>query len=147
VSEAPAVRLRLSARVGRRGVALLFFALLDFVYCFALIEAPRPLVPFYAWMNGILPLSFWAALWGVVGLICLLFSFVLRDTLAFMAAVALKVCWGMLSFFGWVNGSIERGYLSAVIWLAFAAFVFLIAGGIPPAPPPTAKRWRAWIRS
>jgi hypothetical protein len=131
----------LLTRIGRRGAALLFFAVLDFVYCYALLEAPRPLVAFYAWMNGIMPLPAWAALWGAVGVVCLLFAFALRDTPAFMAAAGLKVGWGLLAFFGWLAGTIERGYLSAVIWLAFAAFVYLIAGGIPAAPPPT-KRWR-----
>lgn len=128
------------ARIGRRGAALLFFVLLDAVYCFALLTAPRPLVPFYAWMDEIIPLSVWAACWGLVGAICLWFAFRTYDTPAFIAAVMLKVAWGMLSFFGWLGGVIDRGYVSAVIWLAFAAFVFLIAGGIPPATPRRGRR-------
>ncbi len=142
-----ATRISLTARIGRRGAALLFFVLLDAVYCYALLAAPRPLVPFYAWMAGIMPLGAWAACWGAVGAVCLLYAFRTYDTPAFMAAVALKVGWGMLSFFGWLSGVVERGYVSAVIWLAFAAFVYLIAGGIPAAPPRPAGRWRTWIRS
>jgi hypothetical protein len=137
--------VRLRDRVGRRGAALLFFALLDTVYCTALLTAPRPLTVFYAWMNEILPLAVWAACWGVVGVICLCFAVAQRDTTAFMAAVALKVAWGLLAFFGWTSGTVPLGYLSAVIWLAFAAFVYLIAGGIPPAPP-AERRW-LWSRS
>lgn len=140
---------RVAQRVGRRGAALLFFVLLDFVYCYGLLSAPRPLVPFYAWMNDVLPLAVWAAGWGFVGVLCLLFAFQVYDTPAFIAAVALKVAWGLLSFFGWVAGAVDRGYVSAVIWLAFAAFVFLIAGGIPPAvqrPGSWLGKWHPWIR-
>jgi hypothetical protein len=132
-------------RIGRRGAALLFFALLDLVYAYALLTAPRPLTPFYDWMDGIIPLPGWAACWAAVGLICLAFAFAARDTVAFMAAVALKVGWGLPAFFGWLGGAVPLGYLSAVIWLAFAAFVYLIAGGIPPAPQ--SERWWPWSRS
>lgn len=138
---------RLGARIGRRGCALLFFVLLDTVYCIGLLTAPRPLVPFYAWMAEIMPLVVWAACWGAVGAICLLYAFRAYDTPAFAAAVALKVAWGLLSLFGWLSGHVDRGYVSAVIWLGFACFVYLIAGGIPAAPPrPTRRRW-IWIRS
>lgn len=129
-------------RVGRRGAALLFFTLLDLIYCWGLLDIPRPLTPLYAWMNHVLPLDAWAFCWGAVGLVCLFFAFRLYDTPAFMAAVGLKVAWGLLALFGWLAGAIDRGYISAVVWLGFAAFVFLIAGGIPPAAPrPGGWRW------
>jgi hypothetical protein len=139
----------LGTRIGRRGAALLFFALLDGIYCYGLLTAPRPLVSFYAWMNEVMPLPVWAAGWGLVGLICLVYAFRTYDTVAFICAVGLKVCWGLLSLFGWVDGVVDRGYISAVIWLAFAAFVFLIAGGIPAAPvrpPRSPRRWLPWTR-
>ena len=140
--------MRLRARVGRRGSALLFFAFLDAVYCYGLLTAPRPLVPFYKWMAEIMPLGTWAACWGTVGVICLLYAFRQYDTPAFMFAVGLKVGWGLLSFWGWAAGAIDRGYVSAAIWLAFSAFVYLIAGGIPAAPPRIRGGWWArWIRS
>jgi hypothetical protein len=132
----------LAARIGRRGAALLFFVLLDVVYCYGLLTAPRPLVPFYAWMNDIMPLGTWAACWGLVGAVCLVYAFRTHDTPAFMAAVGLKVAWGLLSLLGWLAGAVDRGYLSAAIWLGFAVFVFLIAGGIPGP----ARRWRPWTR-
>lgn len=135
----------MARRIGRRGAALLFFTLLDVIYCVGLLTAPRPLVPFYAWMDGIMPLAAWAACWGTVGAVCLAFAFKTYDTPAFMAAVALKVGWGLLSLLGWLAGAVDRGYVSAVIWLAFAAFVFLIAGGIPPAPERPGGRW-LWTR-
>ena len=137
--------MALLRRVGRRGAALLFFTLLDFVYAYALFTAPRPLTPFYAWMDQIMPLAWWAGCWAAVGLICLCFAFAIRDTAAFMAAVALKVGWGLPALFGWTSGHVPLGYISAVIWLAFAAFVYLIAGGIPPATR-SERRW-LWTRS
>lgn len=138
---------RLAFRVGRRGAALLFFTLLDIVYCIGLLSTPRPLVPFYAWMDGIMPLPVWAVCWGGVGLVCLVYALRTHDTAAFMAAVGLKVAWGLLSLFGWLAGAVERGWINTVIWLAFACFVYLIAGGIPSAPErPVGRRW-AWTRS
>lgn len=141
------MRSALATRLGRRGAALLFFTMLDSVYCYGLLTLPRPLAPFYAWMNAVVPLSVWAAGWGLVGLACLLYAFRAYDTPAFMAAVSLKVGWGLLSFFGWIAGAVDRGYVSTVVWLGFAAFVFLIAGGIPAAPPRPPRRWQPWTRS
>lgn len=138
---------RLTARIGRRGAALLFFVFLDAIYCVGLLTVPRPLVPYYAWLAEILPLSVWAGYWGLVAAVCLWYAFRVYDTPAFTAAVALKVGWGLLAGFGWIAGQVDRGYVSAAIWLGFAAFVFLIAGGIPAAPArPEGRRW-VWIRS
>lgn len=134
------------ARVGRRGAALLFFTLLDLVYCVGLLTTPRPLTPFYAWMAEAMPLAAWAVCWGVVGLVCLVYAFRQHDTIAFMGAVALKVAWGMLALLGWLAGTVDRGWVSAVVWLGFAAFVFLIAGGIPAPTPRSFRRRRAWTR-
>ncbi len=116
------------------------------MYCYGLLAVPRPLPQFYAWMNDVAPLAWWAAAWGITGLVCLAYVFRTHDTPAFMAAVAIKVAWGLMSFFGWLAGVVDRGYVSAVVWLAFAAFVFLIAGGIPAAPPRQPRRWHQWIR-
>lgn len=138
---------RLGARIGRRGAALLFFTFLDLVYCVGLLTTPTPLAAFYGWMAQIMPLVAWAACWGGVGLICLVYAFRVHDTVAFMCAVALKVAWGLLSLFGWLAGAIDRGWINAAVWLLFACFVFLIAGGIPAAPPREAGRRWAWTRS
>ncbi|MEV6633868.1 hypothetical protein AB0M54_24265 [Actinoplanes sp. NPDC051470] len=126
---------RLRQRVGRRGAALLFFALLDLVYCFALLNPPQPLTATYVWMTTLTPLWVCALCWGAVGMLCLVSAFLEQDTPAFVGAVALKIGWGLFTLFGWMADAVDRGYVSAVIWLAFAAFVYLIAGGIPAAPP------------
>lgn len=136
----------LGARVNRRGAALLFFSLLDFIYCITLLLPPEPPTAQYRWMATIAPLWLWGLWWGVTGIICAWYAFRTYDTTAFMAAVALKVGWGLLSLFGWLAGALPLGYLSTVIWLAFAAFVYLIAGGIPSAPARPPRKWRAWTR-
>lgn len=134
--------MRLIRAVGRRGCALLFFAMLDAVYCFGLLSAPRPYPATYQWMDNILPLWVWASWWGLVGMICLVFAFRTYDTIAFVAAMSLKVAWALLSFFGWLAGVVDLGYISAAIWLAFAGFIFVIAGGIPaPTRKEPAQPW------
>lgn len=137
--------MALVSRVGRRGAALLFFTVLDFAYGGSLLTMPRPYTPFYAWMAHLAPLAVWAAVWLLVGAACAWYAFRLYDSLGFTAAVALKVGWGLVSLLGWVAGSVTRGWVSSMIWLAFAAFVGLIAGGIPPAPARTDRR-RRWIQ-
>ncbi len=138
---------RLAFRLGRRGAALLFFTVLDLVYCVGLLSTPQPLVPFYAWMDGIMPLPVWAAYWGFVAAVCAFYAFRTHDTAAYMAAVALKVAWGLLSLLGWLAGAVDRGWINAMIWLAFACLVYLIAGGIPAVPErPVGRRW-VWTRS
>lgn len=136
---------RLIQRVGRRGAALLFFALLDFVYCYALLNPPQPMPQTYLWPQTLLPLWVWAMCWATVGLLCLVYAFQRWDTAAFTAATGLKVMWSLLALFGWLSGAIDRGWLSAVIWFGFALFVYLIAGGIPA--PEVGRKGRAWTRS
>lgn len=122
---------RLRARIGRRGASLLFLALLDTVYGLGLVmlsELPRSHV--YRFAGDVAPLGVWAALWFTVGAVCAVQALMLRDQVAFAAASALKVGWGGMIFLGWLMGDIPRGYVSAAIWGAFAAWVFIISGWI-----------------
>ncbi len=137
--------MSLRHRIGRRGAALLFFAVLDLVYCYALMNPPTVITEAYSWPRQLMPLGVWAALWGFCGILCLAFAFLPRDTTAFTAVAALKVTWGLLFLLGQLLGRIERGYVSAVIWLSFAAFIYLIAGGVPAGLP--GRKGRLWTRS
>lgn len=130
-------------RLGRRGCALGFFAFLDLVYCWALLfpsETARRTDPL-VYLAGVLPLWVWAILWGSVGVTCLVFAFRWEDSPGFAAAIGLKVLWGLMYLGGWLFADLERGYVSAAIWLAFAAFVGLLAGW----PEPNGKG-PAWTR-
>lgn len=131
------------ARIGRRGAALLFLAFLDVIYCHALLfpsETARNSVS-YQFLASVLPLWVWAAIWGGVGLVCLVSALRRHDQPGFVAAIGLKVLWGGVYLGGWMFGDVQRGYVSAAIWLAFAAFVGLLAGW----PEPNGKG-PAWTR-
>ena len=121
----------LQHRVGRRGCALLFFALLDLIYAASLLSAPTS-GP-YRFLAAILPLAAWASLWAAVGLLCLLQAFMRADRAAFAAAALIKVIWGMVQLTGWLIADLYRGYVGAILWLALAAFVLVISGW--PEPP------------
>lgn len=118
-------------RVGRRGCALLFFALLDVIYAASLLSAPT--VGPYRFLAAILPLAAWASLWGAVGLLCLVQAFMASDRAAFAAAMLIKVVWGLVQLAGWLIVGLDRGYVGAIVWLALAAFVAVISGW--PEPP------------
>lgn len=127
---------RLRTRIGRRGSALLFFALVDLVFAASLAGAPPSTSQSggYAFLSTILPLQVWAIPWAAVGSMCLIHAPMHEDRPAFIAASGLKVGWGVLYLAGWMVGEIPRGYVSAVVWLAFAGFVAVISGWPEPAP-------------
>ena len=133
----------LRRRVGHRGSALLFFAVLDFVYCYSLLVPSRDAreSPTLKFLAAIVPLWAWAIAWGSVGVVCLAKAFRRRDQAAFALAIGIKVLWGLVSLGGWLIGDVDRGYVSAAVWLVFAAFVGIIASW--PEPPPGWKE-RAW---
>lgn len=118
----------IALRVGRRGSFLLFLALLDFVYGWSLLTpTPRSLDnPTTQFLLQVLPLPVWACAWLVVGVVCLVSAFCFRDAIGFAAAMALKILWGSLFLIGWVVVGVERGYLTAVIWFAFAGLLALV---------------------
>jgi hypothetical protein len=122
------------ARLGRRGCALLFFAFLDLVYCHALLfpSASARRTPSLTFLASVVPLWGWALLWGSVGVVCLVFAFRRHDQPGFSAAIAVKVLWGAMYLGGWLFADLDRGYVSATIWLAFAAFVALLSGWPEP---------------
>lgn len=126
---------RLRRRVGHRGASLLFLALVDVVYCYRLLfPSERDLTsPWLRFLAGIVPLWVWAALWGVVGLLCLSRSWRRRDSGAFAFAIGIKVLWTLLALGAGVTGSVEQWYVNAVIFGGFAGFVAIIASW--PEPP------------
>jgi hypothetical protein len=126
-------------RIGRRGAALLFFAFLDFVFAWSLI-APAKGVPrsgSMAYAAHIMPLPAWAALWALVGVVCLVQAFRAHDRAAFALAMGIKTLWGCTMLLGWLVAGLPRGYVSAAVWLAMAGWVFVISTW--PEPPPLLK--------
>ncbi len=125
----------LQTRVGRRGTSLLFFALLDIVYAVSLAVPPAEVrrTASLLYVGTVAPLWFWALLWAATGLICLAGAFIRHDRWAFTAAMGLKTLWGMVFLMGWLFFGLERGYVSTVVWCAFAGFVYVISTW--PEPP------------
>lgn len=130
--------------VGRRGRVLLFFGCLDLVYALSLAAPNRETraAAFFVWLANIAPLWVWALAWAVVGAVCLWQAFCRRDRLGYTAAIALKVCWGLCCVGGWAFGGVERGYVSAVVWLGLAWLVGNLAGW----PEPGDLRGPTWTR-
>ena len=130
-------------RVGYRGSALLFFAVLDLIYGFSLLAPSRRArqSDTLQLVADIAPLWAWAALWTAVGLVCLWQAFRHRDRVAYTAAIGIKVLWGLIMLGGWLFVDLDRGYVSAAVWLAMAAFVGIL--GVRPEPPDGWKE-RTW---
>lgn len=129
-------------RLGRRGLSLLFFGVLDLIYAASLIapdEESRE-GAFLSAVAWVAPLWGWAVLWGLTGLICLAYAFQRDDRVGFTAAIFLKVTWAVTCTTAWLWGGAERGYVSAAIWLAAAGFVWVISSW----PEPSLERSAAW---
>lgn len=121
--------------VGRRGAVLIYLALVDLTYALSLWrpapEAGRSVA--LRFVADVAPLDAWAALWLVVGVLCLAGAFVHPlDRIAFTAATAIKTLWGGVFLFGWLAGEVYRGWVSAAVWLALAVLVMIIAGWPDP---------------
>lgn len=126
---------RLAGSIGRRGCSMLFLALLDLVYGWSICAAPAEtrVEAGYRYITSLLPADAWAAAWVIVGLICLTCAFRAQDRAGFAAASALKAGWGLVFLCGWFHG-VPRGYASAAVWLAAAAWLLIISTW-PEAPP------------
>lgn len=129
-----AVRRWWTRTVGRRGEFLLFLVILDVLYGLSLMRpaATTAQAPTIRFLAELMPLPGWGLLWLAVGGVCLGGAFVRTDRFAFAAAAALKVLWGTLFALGWAAGVIERGWVGAVIWLVFAAWVMRLASWPEP---------------
>ena len=126
-------KLRQAARrVGRRGAFLLFLAILDFGYGYSLIEVNLR-QSLHA--DLLLPYPAWGIIWLSTGAVCAVGA-VLRtgaDRFAFAAAATLKAAWGAVFVRVWLYDRLPRGWVSVIIWLAFAAVVLLVSSW--PEPP------------
>lgn len=116
--------------VGRRGTFLLFIALLDLSYAHG-VAYPTETAQrsgFVTLLADVAPLWLWAAFFAAVGVVAVAQAFMRRDAVAFALAALMKLLLAALALLGWAAGEIERGYISAAIWGAFAAITIMIAG-------------------
>lgn len=113
-------------RVGHRGTFLLFFALLNLVISVSFFApgetAKSNALLIYA--SQAIPLSAWGFLWLMCGVIPLVQAFQKQDKIAFFVVVGINTLWGLVSLLGWLFGNFERGYVNAVIFIAFAGLAY-----------------------
>lgn len=123
---------------------LLFFGCLDLVYAVSLAipDAEVRRGAFFTWLAHIAPAWVWALAWAGVGVLCLIHAFRRRDQAGFAAATCLKIFWGVACLGGWLLGGVERGYVSAAIWLGLA---YLMARVLAPWPEPGDQKGPTWI--
>ena len=128
--------------LGKRGRVLLFFGALDLIYAVSLAvpDATTRRAPMFLWLIDIAPLWMWSAIWAAVGVTLVWQAFCRRDAIGFAAAIALKIVWGIVCVLAWLFGDVERGYVSAAIWLGLAYFVINIASW----PEPSGREGPGW---
>jgi hypothetical protein len=127
---------RMTHRLGFRGAFLLFLAELDLVTALTLIfPTPRTLqTPIYVFLNLIAPLDIWGCLWGVTGMLCLVYAFRRDDAPGYAAAMFIKVLWAAMFLLSWAFAHVELGLLGMFVWVSFALVVGLISRWPEPNP-------------
>lgn len=116
-------------RVGRRGVSLLFIGSLGLVLAASLTWIPpeQAANPAYLMLAQLAPLTLWAAAWLLSGLLCWVQAFMIQDRIAYALASAMWWLYGLAYLVGTATGINPRGWVGGLIWLAFGAWVNLIA--------------------
>lgn len=132
--------MRIPDKTGYRGRALLTLGVLDLAVAFSLIQLllSRPGTASGGFIAKTIPPEVLAGMWLTVAILCIVFAFKRRDSLAWSFAIGIKVFWGLLSVVGWLAGEIPSGYLSGIIWWSFGGLVWLISRWPEPIDPPKA---------
>ncbi len=127
-------RSLLGTRIGFRGASLLFFSLYQGVYSFSLFSAPVAQAGGLAFVASIAPLWVWGSLWGIAAVASGVDAFRKRDQLGFALTIAVQLMWAALYVGLAVAGfGGPRGYVGAVIYVAFSAFVAIISAWPEPS--------------
>lgn len=130
-------RRRLVRRIGRRGSTLLFLGLLSVLFSISLVNPATTqgsgAASIYRFIDGLVPLTTLAFIWGVVGVVCLYQAFIRQDRIAFSLSSALILGWGVLYASAWLFYGVDRAWVGAVIWLAFGGWIYIVSTW-PEAP-------------
>lgn len=120
---------RVLRRIGRRGASLAFVGLLSMAIAasLAFVPADQRVAPGYAMLASIAPLTVWALVWCATGALCLVQMFMRSDRVAFAAATALLMMYGLVYLLSTFTGVNPRGWVGGAVWLAFGGWIALIA--------------------
>lgn len=134
-----AVVRRVARQVGHRGAVLFLFGIIALLYGVSLITTPPvPNPPGLRLLLGVMGLHGWGATLTAAGVIAILCSPLRqgRDWPGFAALVLVWLPWS-LSFFvsWWPDGSNPRGWVSAVVFVAFAGIPAVCATWEEHPPP------------
>jgi PAS domain S-box-containing protein len=123
------VLARVLHRIGRRGASLAFVGLLCLAISASLAFPPdaQRAAPGYAALAAIAPLGVWALAWCATGALCLVQMFLRSDRIAFAAATALLLLYGLVYLISTFTGDNPRGWVGGAVWLAFGGWIALIA--------------------
>ena len=120
-------------RTGRRGLFLLFLAVLDLAYGWSLYATAGP----QRQLDLLLPWQVWGLVWCATGLVCAAGAFMRHDRIPYAVAAMLKTAWAAVFLLDWINGY-PRGWVAVAVWAAFAATVVMVSSW--PEPSPARKR-------
>lgn len=123
----------LRCHVGHRGSFLIFLGIFDVIYgwsMFAVGGATGRAAEITLW----LPWQAWGTIWIAVGVFLIIGAFFHHDRAHYAVATAAKFIWAAFWFTAWNYDHIPRGWVSAVVWLTFAALVFVVSYWPEPRP-------------
>ena len=125
-----------SAKLGKRGAACLWFGIVFLVIGFSLIigEQTPTLLMNLQFLTGVLPLDVWGSLW-VLGGLTFLVAAVRKELelIAFMLGIAITANWSVGYAIQAAIGESSRGWVSAAIYGFFAVLILLISTWAEPA--------------
>jgi hypothetical protein len=116
----------------RRGASLVALGLLDLGVAWALwtLDDYAAIVRTnYSGQTAFLPLSVWAIVWLVVGVVDLIQAFARRDDrIAFVLSAGVKFCWAIGYVIGLTFYDLQRAWLSVILYSTLGVLVLIISG-------------------
>jgi hypothetical protein len=121
---------RLGRRLGHRGAFLLFLAVLDFSYGYALLSAS--VTALRSSPDLLLPMHVWGWVWMAAGAVCLSGTVSRHDWPQFIVAATLKTAWAAVYADTWIVQNRADAWVSVVVWASFALTVLVVASWPEP---------------
>ncbi len=116
--------------VGRRGVALLTFGVVDLAMSYSLMyKAIFP--PLVNSVNAIDSIPggahVWSPIWLISGIICIAQAFMRVDKVGFTVTSGIKFAWASGLIAVWLSGLAKGAWVSGLTWAVIAIFIVITA--------------------